>query len=388
MQVQRSIPILIQEDQDLKQNLVVFTSVKNQLSPICYNNGKPLPALALHRAAYHLVKGQVGSQQTNSAIRLVAAAYVSARSNKHKLTRPFVFKKPSCLFLIGPGGKDASFRRSGKLSIKTVGGRKKLDYKIPPKFEETFQSAVSYDSIIITDAGHRLSAYLTVTVEVPDPKSISPVGIDLNQTNAVVAADINGDIFFETGLETRIKNKRTGKTIRRLKKKLAVNKTENKDTKSIVRILKRLSQRRSNRTKDFARCVAKKLCSWVSPDAVLVFENLKFKPQKKFDGKTKATHRKLSGWPRGLIRQAMTNRAQLVGLGLAEINPYLTSQTCNKCGLIGNRNRHLFTCSCGNVVHSDINASLNIRNKFTNLRVSGVRSITPEAMNSMASPPA
>jgi hypothetical protein len=37
-----------------------------------------------------------------------------------------------------------------------------------------------------------------------------------------------------------------------------------------------------------------------------------------------------------------------------------TSQTCSVCGGLGKRVQHRFACSCGNLAHSDVNASRNI----------------------------
>ncbi|MCE7733967.1 MAG: transposase, partial [Candidatus Heimdallarchaeota archaeon] len=51
------------------------------------------------------------------------------------------------------------------------------------------------------------------------------------------------------------------------------------------------------------------------------------------------------------------------------INPAYTSQRCSDCGFISkkNRNRANFACiSCGFNLNSDLNASRNIENKYSN----------------------
>src|SRR5205085_12539216 len=105
------------------------------------NEGKPLGALALQRLMYTEVKGLLSAQMTISAIRTVAGAYQSAKSNKKPAARPFLFKKARALFLIGNRGRDADFRTDGTLSIWTVGGRKYLSYTVPEDFKTVFAQA-------------------------------------------------------------------------------------------------------------------------------------------------------------------------------------------------------------------------------------------------------
>jgi len=145
MLVERTAQIIIDWDDELARTLRVFTEIQNEISPVCFNNGEPLSALSLHKKVYHKVKGRLNAQMTCTAIRLTAGAYFSAKHNGHKITKPFRFKKPRALFLVGKRGRDADFRKDGKLSIWTVGGRKKLSYSIPKYFKQYFERAVLID---------------------------------------------------------------------------------------------------------------------------------------------------------------------------------------------------------------------------------------------------
>jgi putative transposase len=117
MDIQRTITIRIADDPDLWATLALFQGIQQCISPACYNNGMPLSALALHRAVYEDVKGTISSQMTCTAIRLVAGAYASAKANKKPAQRPFLFKRPTALFLVGERGRDARFVDDGTLSI-------------------------------------------------------------------------------------------------------------------------------------------------------------------------------------------------------------------------------------------------------------------------------
>ena len=67
MDIQRTITIIIEPDQDLERTLRAFREVQHALSEPCYDEGKPLGALALQRLMYHQVKGALSAQMTISA---------------------------------------------------------------------------------------------------------------------------------------------------------------------------------------------------------------------------------------------------------------------------------------------------------------------------------
>jgi putative transposase len=382
VRIQRTITILLADDADLRQTLSACQELQRTLSPICYNQGTPLGALALQRVAYHVVKGKVSAQMTCSAIRLVSAAYVAARSNGKPATRPFAFRRKRALFLVGQRGRDADFRQDGTLSIWTVAGRKRIPYTVPAAVhQKTLSRAVEIDSLTLIERKGQLQGRVTVTLEAPDPKGVLPVGIDLNETNAVVAVDASGRELFISGRSVKIANQRTRKTRTRLQKKLAARKAETRDTRSVRRALKRLGRKQRNRNRDFARKTAKELVTWVPENAVLVFEELNLPQPEKRQTRGKALRRRLSEWQRLRIREAATCKAQEWGILVAAVDPAYTSQCCSRCGLKGSRRRHRFCCPhCGLELHADVNAAINIRNRYTALRCRGHPSVCLEAL--------
>jgi len=209
-----------------------------------------------------------------------------------------------------------------------------------------------------------------------------PVGIDLNETNAVVAVDADGGALFQSGKATKVRNSRTLQTTQRVQRTLAAKKAEGADTHGVRRVLKRLAGRWRRRTEDFARVAAKRLVGWAPVTAILIFEDLQHlqRPDRALT-RGVALRRRLSCWQHGAMRRAVANKAQLAGLALATVNPAYTSQNCSRCGLRGQRQRHQFTCpSCGHTQHADVNAATNIRNRSVQSRLDGASSTAPEAL--------
>ena len=142
----------------------------------------------------------------------------------------------------------------------------------------------------------KLIGYVSLKIEAEEAKPIHPVGVDLNETNAVVAVNPDNEVLFITGLQRRILNKRTSKTIKRLQRKLARKKAEGKNTRSVVRTLKRLQGKRARRTRDFCHTATKRLVEWVPENSVIVFERLNFKQGKQG---SKAWNRRFHPWQGG-----------------------------------------------------------------------------------------
>jgi putative transposase len=237
--------------------------------------------------------------------------------------------------------------------------------------------------VTVIERNGRLYGRVVLTLTVPDPRGAAPVGIDLNETNALVAVDADGRELFVTGHETKVQNRITAHTVSRVQQKLATKKAEGKDTRSVRRALKRLSRRRSRRTRDFACRTAKRLIEWAPAASVLVFEDLKMPQPEKGLTRGAALRRRLTLWQYAAMTAAVKNKAQREGIAIAWVNPAYTSKRCSRCGLIGVRKRHSFTCpSCGHVQHADVNAAFNVRNLFVQSRLDGLPSMSPEARSS------
>lgn len=71
-----TIPVIIDNDEDISKTVALFKSIEQSVSGVCYNGGdKPLNAVQLQRKTYQIIKGQISSQMTLTALRCVAGAY-------------------------------------------------------------------------------------------------------------------------------------------------------------------------------------------------------------------------------------------------------------------------------------------------------------------------
>jgi putative transposase len=76
--------------------------------------------------------------------------------------------------------------------------------------------------------------------------------------------------------------------------------------------------------------------------------------------------RNLHSWTFYQLQQYIEYKAELAGIKVEYINPKYSSQSCSKCAKVkkSNRKANLYSCQCGNHIHSDLNASRNIVNKY------------------------
>jgi putative transposase len=210
--------IVLPDDADLRAEVAAFQCVQQALSAPWYHDGEPLSALALHHARYRHVLGPLSSQMTCSALRLTAGAYASARSNGKPAQRPCACRRARALLLVGKRGRDADLRADGTLSIWTGAGRKRSTSAVPAACAAPLAGAQASDSLTVIARGGRLLGRITLTRHAPAPQGVLPVGVDLNETNALVAVTPEGDTRFVSGGAAKVANKRHCKTRTRVQR--------------------------------------------------------------------------------------------------------------------------------------------------------------------------
>lgn len=333
MDVQRTYTIVFDECHELRRTLAVFGTAKRLISKACFNEGKTLNATKLQKLVYEDIKTLgLTAQLTCSVIRSVAGAYSSAKSNKHPAKEPFGFYRDHAVYLVGKRGRDARFLEDGRISISTIEGRKKIGYREASGHTGFLERAKLVNSINIVERDGRPEGKVCVTLDVEEPVPVHPVGVDLNETNAIVAVNADGEVFFLSDREDRQRAKRTRKTRARLQRKLASRKAQGKDTRSVRRALKRLGTKQSRRNRTSCQMMAAELSEFAGEDAVLVLEDLKLDRKTKRNCGSTALRRRLNGWPHGLMQRCITNRAEVSRQSVVKINPAYTSQTCHRCG--------------------------------------------------------
>lgn len=193
---------------------------------------------------------------------------------------------------------------------------------------------------------------LSVSMEVPDPNETARwIGVDRGQNHLAVASTPEGTPQFWTFGRVRQIRKHYANKRRRLQKAgkhKTVKRLERKERRTIQHINHIIS-------KEAIAFAKKHQCG-------IRLEDLSGIRQSKQRKKTKSdASQNRDFWPFYQLEQYITYKAELAGVKVEKVPAAYTSKTCCKCGGLGKRNRHAFSCErCGYQGHSDHNASRNI----------------------------
>ena len=269
-------------------------------------------------------------------------------------------------------------------SLATIAGRIELTFRVPTHLVRY----VGYH-VCSADLCFRKGRYtLHIVVSIPEP-SIVPittvVGVDLglNRPAVTSARQFLGEKHWKE------QEQRTF----RLKRKLQA-----KGTRSAKRHLKKLSGTQFRRRRDHDHILSKRIVQHTPPGATIVLENLKnIRDTSKLvrgkkDSKKRGNKRRLHSWSFAQLYSFVAYKAQARGVRVVKIDPRHTSQTCSKCGYQARNNRRsqsVFHCrSCGYQLNADLNAAINIREKYAaSLAQDGTPVLSGSPSSGLSSPP-
>jgi putative transposase len=194
--------------------------------------------------------------------------------------------------------------------------------------------------------------YAFIACEVKEQPTILPkvnLGVDLNTTGhcAVVGCPETGKAY-KLGKEANHIHQKYSKIRKTLQKKGKYKK------------VKAIKHREANIVRDLNHRISRFIVNLaLKLKGGIKLENLKGIRKNKKNRKT--SRYALNSWSFYQLRQFIEYKAKLAGIPVTLIAPQYTSQTCSKCGQIGERTKKKFKCAkCGHVENADVNASFNI----------------------------
>lgn len=339
--------------------------VWNKLSETQFAIGDKLDRKILHDKTYYEIRKsrpEIPSQVIIRAENDVRATFKSIKSNKHEITE-VPFKNNLSMRL----DKRLYRLEKNKIFVTTLGKRVELDFCLYPKVKNLLEKYEFGDPLIFIRDNKILLALLFKTPgNIPPSDSDIGVGIDLGMKN--IAATSEGIVY---QCKDFLKKKRE---IRFLKRKLA-----KKGTKSARKHKKKLAHKELNLSDNFAHHLVNNIIGDTKAN-VIVLEDLKHikkktckKNNKNFSNKkTEKSHN--NRWSQIPVRKIQTifdYKAALFNKKVCYVPATNTSKIDSRTGKKnGIRNKGRYIGKDGKLLHSDINASINIVNR-SQLPISG-----------------
>jgi len=294
----------------------------------------------LHHLCYYEVreKFNLPSQFVINANRVASQTLKSVRTNKgskstFKEMLPLAFDKRTFTF------------NSDKVRLTTIKGRIDVPIEVPECYWK-YLDWHPQTALLVLDKKDRMFLHITFSRDV-NTQTISnrlQLGVDVGINHIAVTSQRQ---FFSG---KKIKNKML--KFKRLRAKLQA-----KGTRSSQKLLKKISGR-ERRFKAWANHNISKAIINNCDAGTIVLENIRGIRNNR---RGKRLNFWLNGWNFYQLQSFIEYKAIQRGIRTIKVNPYLTSQTCSKCGNLGSRSKGFFRClHCGYSLNADLNASFNL----------------------------
>ncbi len=337
--------------ESLFSTIEAYTTAYNHVCKVGWDDND-CNGFSLHHKTYQQCKTWLPSQLSISARMKAAESLKSVRARRQKKL------KVSC-----PKSKQSSIRYDANsysvwfdknlLSISTIDGRKKIEFKVPPNFCRYRDWRRKSAELFIR--GKKVFLAIVFDKEITDTQlTQETIGIDRGIKKIAVTSK---NQFFGGGQVKKIVNR-----YRSLRKKL-----QSKGTQSAKRHLRKLKSKENRFRRDVNHCVSKQIIELLSHGTTIVLEDLKGirDTSKKF---RKEQRYWINGWSFFQLESFLTYKAAEKGCLVDFVDARYTSQKCSVCGHIERGNRvkqSLFKCKhCGFSLNADLNASRNICNNY------------------------
>lgn len=341
-----SIKLRVSEGQSNKLLALrdTFLGACNQIVPLavehrCWNR------VALHNFSYSMIRAssQLGSQMICNAIFSVCKAYKSRCILKTESVPVIHFHKNRSIHF----DKRTYSLKGTSLSLYTLQGRIRVEMKMGLFQQDYFSKGIHKEAELIFKKGHW---YFNLVLDLPDLpicQEKGVMGIDLGEN--VLAATSSGKLY-------------GGGKVRHERHKFLSKRRclQSNGSQSAKQLLKKISGKEARRIKHTNHIVSKQIIQEAVQTQVgtIIMEDLTNIRKRIRTGKKMRS--RLHRWAFHQLQTLIQYKAETHGLKVLYVNPAYSSQTCSLCGQLGERNRHLFKCSCGNQQHSDLNASRNL----------------------------
>ena len=239
--------------------------------------------------------------------------------------------------------------RMHKLTFSCIGPRQKTVIPI----YDYIKPLLAWEFKGMTLVYERNQFWAKCVFENPDPPQLDPkvvIGIDRGLSHMAVLS--NGKFFSSkkanAGQRRYLHNRKTAQV---------------KGTPSARKRLKRMGSREQRFNRDVNHCTTKAIVH--GDGETFVLENLQGIRSRRRMGRK--MNKRLASWPFYQFDLFLTYKAQALGKSVVYVDARYTSQRCSCCHHTARNNRSgaVFHCKkCGHKMHADLNAAINIRERY------------------------